>query len=131
MDRSKWSPRQIKSGFRCDVARYIPISFWEESRAELERLKPDLVMVAESSRAYHLRSAFEANYNMTVIKNALLHVLFKDEKFADRGVWNMSVNATKSMLRAPACIHLRNRWSAYDFQRSGNSSWRTCLPFRP
>ena len=104
MDRSKWSPRQIKSGFRCDVARYIPISFWEESRAELERLKPDLVMVAESSRAYHLRSAFEANYNMTVIKNALLPVLFKDEKFA--GKEGMAyVRECDEKYAASSCLH--------------------------
>lgn len=72
-------------GFRCDVASLVPISFWEESRAELERIKPDLVMVAESSRPYNLRYAFDANYNWNVILRALRPILFKDPKMADKG----------------------------------------------
>ncbi len=72
-------------GFRCDVASLVPISFWEESRLELERIKPDLVMVAESSRPYNLRCAFDANYNWNVIQKALRPLLYKEAKVADKG----------------------------------------------
>ena len=36
-------------GFRCDVASMVPTSFWEQARAELTKLKPDLMMLAEAS----------------------------------------------------------------------------------
>lgn len=53
-------------GFRCDTARHIPISFWEEARIELERMKPDIVVVGESNEPYNTRLAFEADYNWNV-----------------------------------------------------------------
>jgi len=53
-------------GFRCDTARHIPISFWEEARIELERMKPDIVVVAESNEPYNTRYGFEADYNWAV-----------------------------------------------------------------
>src|SRR6185503_20620415 len=34
-------------GFRCDVAEEVPTDFWENARAELEKIKPDIVMLAE------------------------------------------------------------------------------------
>src|ERR687883_1176110 len=33
-------------GFRCDVAGEVPTDFWERARAELEKIKPDIVMIA-------------------------------------------------------------------------------------
>src|SRR5229473_983252 len=33
-------------GFRCDVAEDVPTDFWEHARAELDRVKPDLFMLA-------------------------------------------------------------------------------------
>ena len=32
-------------GFRCDVASEVPTSFWEEARAELTKVKPDIIML--------------------------------------------------------------------------------------
>ena len=72
-------------GFRCDVSNYIPISFWEEVRAELERIKPELVMAAESDRPYNLRHAFNVNYNWPISSRAMRKLLYKDPKFADKG----------------------------------------------
>ena len=33
-------------GFRCDAAALVPTDFWEQARAELTRLKPDLAITA-------------------------------------------------------------------------------------
>src|SRR2546426_8648571 len=35
-------------GFRCDVAYMVPTDFWEEARAELTKMKPDFLMLAEA-----------------------------------------------------------------------------------
>ncbi|HEV2762129.1 MAG TPA: alpha-amylase family glycosyl hydrolase [Pyrinomonadaceae bacterium] len=49
-------------GFRCDVAMMVPTDFWERARAELERVKPDLFMLAEAHEPDLMVSAFDADY---------------------------------------------------------------------
>ncbi len=49
-------------GFRCDVAAEVPTDFWEQARAELERTKPDIVMLAESAEPELLVRAFDFDY---------------------------------------------------------------------
>ena len=49
-------------GFRCDVAAEVPTSFWEEARAELTKVKPDIFLLAEASKPELLVAAFDADY---------------------------------------------------------------------
>ncbi len=49
-------------GFRCDVAGMVPIDFWETARAELEKVKPDIVMIAEANKPELLIKAFDLDY---------------------------------------------------------------------
>lgn len=53
-------------GFRCDVADGIPLDFWEEARDTCDRVKRDVVLLAEGSRFQNTRHAFDANYNWPV-----------------------------------------------------------------
>ncbi|HEY8225338.1 MAG TPA: alpha-amylase family glycosyl hydrolase [Pyrinomonadaceae bacterium] len=50
-------------GFRCDVAGEVPTDFWENTRAELDRIKPDIFMLAEAHKADLLVKAFELDYS--------------------------------------------------------------------
>jgi cyclomaltodextrinase / maltogenic alpha-amylase / neopullulanase len=50
-------------GFRCDVAADVPTDFWEHARAELERVKPDIVMLAEADKPELLVRAFDLDYS--------------------------------------------------------------------
>jgi cyclomaltodextrinase / maltogenic alpha-amylase / neopullulanase len=49
-------------GFRCDVAGEVPTDFWERARAELEKIKPDIVMLAEAAKPELLVKAFDLDY---------------------------------------------------------------------
>src|SRR5512132_1194090 len=49
-------------GFRCDVAEEVPTDFWESARAELEEIKPELVMLAEAAKPDLLVRAFVLDY---------------------------------------------------------------------
>jgi cyclomaltodextrinase / maltogenic alpha-amylase / neopullulanase len=49
-------------GFRCDVASMVPTSFWEQARAELLKVKPDIMMLAEASKPELLLKAFDIDY---------------------------------------------------------------------
>ena len=49
-------------GFRCDVAAGVPTDFWEDARATLARVKPDIVMLAEADSPELLVKAFDVDY---------------------------------------------------------------------
>jgi cyclomaltodextrinase / maltogenic alpha-amylase / neopullulanase len=50
-------------GFRCDVAYEVPTSFWEQARAELTKVKPDIILLAEASKPELLANAFDVDYS--------------------------------------------------------------------
>ena len=49
-------------GFRCDVASMVPTDFWEAARAQLESVKPDIMLLAEASKPELLVKAFDIDY---------------------------------------------------------------------
>jgi glycosidase len=53
-------------GFRCDVAGFVPTDFWERVRVELERIKPDIIMLAEWDSPELLVKAFDLGYAWTM-----------------------------------------------------------------
>lgn len=61
-------------GFRCDVAGEVPTDFWENARTELEKIKPDIVMLAEAHKAELLVKAFDLDYSWP-LHSALTNVL--------------------------------------------------------
>ena len=50
-------------GFRCDVAGEVPTDFWEQARAELDKVKPDIFMLAEADKPELLVRAFDLDYS--------------------------------------------------------------------
>lgn len=54
-------------GYRCDAASEIPTDFWEQARVELNRVKPDIMMLAEASKPELLRSAFDIDYSWPLL----------------------------------------------------------------
>lgn len=74
-------------GFRCDVAGEVPVDFWERARSELEKIKPDIVMLAEASKGDLLVKAFDLDYAWP-LHATLSEVLFGSAPAsAIRGVW--------------------------------------------
>src|SRR5205814_6925463 len=54
----------------------VPTSFWEEARAELTKLRPDLLMLAEASKPDLLVKAFDLDYSwplLAALNNVLLN----------------------------------------------------------
>src|ERR1041385_1293040 len=74
-------------GFRCDVAEEVPTDFWEHARAELEKIKPDIVMLAEGHKPELLAHAFDFDYSWP-LHSALTDVLQGRKPAAElRTVW--------------------------------------------
>ena len=57
-----WIKEFDLDGFRCDAAAEVPTDFWEQARAELDKTKPDIMMLAEASKPDLMRSAFDLDY---------------------------------------------------------------------
>jgi glycosidase len=51
-------------GFRCDLAYTVPVDFWEAARAELEKLNPQIIIIADAgARPALLSKAFDMDYS--------------------------------------------------------------------
>jgi cyclomaltodextrinase len=78
-------------GFRCDVAGEVPTDFWEHARAELEKIKPDIFMLAEAHKAELEVKAFDLDYSWP-LHSALNSVLQGRARASDlRAVWEEEV----------------------------------------
>ncbi len=79
-------------GFRCDVAEEVPTDFWENARVELDKVKPDIVMLAEGHKAEHLLKAFDFDYSWP-LHSALTNVLQGRGRASDlRQEWEKEFN---------------------------------------
>lgn len=50
-------------GYRCDVAGEVPTDFWDEARPVLQKVKPELFMLAEAAKPELQKNAFDMGYN--------------------------------------------------------------------
>ena len=60
-----WVKEYDIDGYRCDVASFVPIDFWENARKELDEIKPVFMLAEAEDRELH-RKAFDATYNWTL-----------------------------------------------------------------
>jgi glycosidase len=59
---ARWLRDFDLDGFRCDVAGLVPTDFWVAARLELQRIKPDLFLLAEWSEPGLMVEAFDVDY---------------------------------------------------------------------
>ncbi len=53
-------------GYRCDVSGSVPLDLWEEGRARMEKIKPEVFMLAETNGGIEEQvKAFDSNYGFT------------------------------------------------------------------
>jgi len=57
-----WCREFDVDGFRCDVSDGIPLAFWETARERLEKIRPDVALLAEGTRPADQLKAFDLDY---------------------------------------------------------------------
>lgn len=72
-----WISEYDIDGYRCDIASFIPIDFWENAREELDAIKPVLMLAEAEDRELH-RRAFDITYNWTLWN--ILHQIALNER---------------------------------------------------
>lgn len=73
-----WIKEFDLDGYRCDAAGEVPTEFWEQARAELNRVKPDIMLLAEASKPELMRNAFDIDYSWPLL-NTLNDVVMNGE----------------------------------------------------
>jgi cyclomaltodextrinase len=89
-------------GFRCDAAGMVPVDFWEQARERLEKVKPELIMLAEWDSPDLLRRAFDIDYSWPLYKT-LKAVMAGGAPASDlRKTWK-----EQQARFAPGALHMR------------------------
>jgi len=65
-------------GFRADVAGGVPASFWDEARDAMDKVNPNVIMLAEADLPEHQLKAYDISYNFPYY-SALTAVLVNGE----------------------------------------------------
>ena len=83
-----WVIKYGFDGWRCDVSGGVPLDFWEEARTRLEKIRPDIGMLAESMKPDELKKAFDMSYGFSWY-NVLVNVFEKGKPATElTKTWN-------------------------------------------
>lgn len=107
-------------GFRCDVAEMVPTDFWEAARAELDAVKP-IMMLSEGSIPEHHIKAFDLTYSWNVY-DALSPLLSGKRPVAllDQLLNTEGMQFPRGALRMRfATNHDKNAWDAPAVEKFG------------
>ena len=72
-----WVRETNIDGYRCDVAGFMPIDFWDNARIQLDKIKPVFMLAEWESRDLHAR-AFDMTYSWSLWDK--MHAVAKDGK---------------------------------------------------
>lgn len=109
-------------GYRCDVAGFVPVDFWDHVRRELEAIRPGgIFMLAEwEARDLHAR-AFDMTYAWSW--NEAMHAIAKGEKDVSALFvyysWNESAFPPGAMRMTFTSNHDKNSWEGTDREQFG------------
>ena len=108
-------------GYRCDVAGFVPIEFWENVRAELDAIKPVFMLAEWESRDLHAR-AFDMTYAWTW--NEAVHQICLGKadvyKLYIYYSWNESAFPPNSMRMTFVSNHDKNAWEGTMYEQFGD-----------
>lgn len=118
---SYWLREHDVDGFRCDMAMLVPIEFWQQARSELQRIKPDVFMLAEAEEQNLFDNAFDASYTWE------MHHILCDVAQGRRRVWDLRNYIYADSRRYPQSAmrlmftsnHDENSWNGSEFARFG------------
>lgn len=115
-----WVREADIDGYRCDVAGFVPVDFWETARAELERIKPVFLLAEWETRDLHV-GAFDATYAWSW--NETMHrIAHGRATAADLKVyyaWNARAYPRDVMRMMFVSNHDKNAWEGTEYEQFG------------
>lgn len=119
-----WVREADIDGYRCDVAGFVPIDFWNHVRAELEAIKPgNIFLLAEwEERDLHAR-AFDMTYAWSwhaAVRDIVQGKVGMDKLFVYYS-WNESAWPKEALRMTYTSNHDANAWEGTDRELFGDA----------
>jgi len=116
-----WVKEADIDGYRCDVAGFVPIDFWNNARKELDAIKPVFMLAEWESRDMHAE-AFDMTYAWTWYD--AVRELTTGRKHDLGGLrsyysWNESFYPRDIMRMTFVSNHDKNAWDGTEFEQFG------------
>lgn len=109
-------------GFRCDVAGFVPLDFWETVREQLEEIKPVFMLAEWEARDLHVH-AFDASYAWTW--NRAIHRIAQGDADLEPlrlyYAWNAKAWPRDAMRMTFVTNHDINAWEGTEFEQFGEA----------
>jgi glycosidase len=116
-----WVREADIDGYRCDVAGFVPVDFWNNARRELDRIKPVFMLAEWESRDLHAE-AFDMTYAWSWYE--AVHQVALGKKTDLSGIfvyysWNESSYPKEAMRMTFVSNHDKNAWEGTEFENFG------------
>jgi glycosidase len=109
-------------GYRCDVAGFVPVDFWDNLRSELDAIKPVFLLAEWESRDLHAR-AFDATYAWSWYE--AMHRIAKGQADVNAMYvyysWNEAFFPRGGMRMTFVSNHDKNAWEGTEFEAFGDA----------
>ena len=116
-----WVKEANIDGYRCDVAGFVPIEFWENVRSELDAIKPVFMLAEWESRDLHAK-AFDMTYAWTwydAVHDVCMNKADVSALYFYYS-WNESAYPKNSMRMTFVTNHDKNAWQGTMFENFGD-----------
>ena len=117
-----WVSEVGMDGFRCDVAGFVPLDFWNKVRAELDAIKPVFMLAEWESRDLHAR-AFDMTYTWG-FNNTLHNIAMGKADASSLGFYYYEKNNSfpRDAIRMSfVSNHDKNAWDGTQFELYGEA----------
>lgn len=117
-----WVREADVDGYRCDVAGFVPVDFWNNVRRELDAIKPVFMLAEWESRDLHAE-AFDMTYAWSWYSG--VHDIAAGK--ADLGAlfnyysWNESAFPPNCIRMTFVSNHDKNSWDGTEFEQFGDA----------
>jgi len=121
-DALKYWVREVNiDGYRCDVAGFVPVDFWNNARAELDAIKPVFMLAEWESRDLHA-AAFDMTYawSWTAAVEGIVQGHNTLSKLFIYYSWNESAFPVGALRMTHVTNHDMNAWDGTMFERFGD-----------
>ena len=116
-----WVREADVDGYRCDVAGFVPVDFWNNTRKELDQIKPVFMLAEWESRDLHAE-AFDMTYAWTWYEKMEQVAQGKAKDLGGLFVyysWNESSFPKDAIRMVGVSNHDKNAWEGTEFELFG------------
>lgn len=116
-----WVREADVDGYRCDVAGFVPVDFWNNARKELDSIKPVFMLAEWETRDLHA-AAFDMTYAWTWYVAVCDIAAGRRKDLKELYVyysWNESSFPREAMRMTFVSNHDKNAWDGTEFEQFG------------